>query len=42
MPLWAADDDDLNDVDPNLAIGNYGQNLYDGGIKPLLRAGKTT
>lgn len=34
MPIWAADaeiDEDLNDVDPNLAIGNYGQNMYDGG-----------
>jgi hypothetical protein len=34
MPLWAAEaeiDEDMHDVDVNLAIGNYGQNLYDQG-----------
>lgn len=32
MPLWAAEeiDEDLQDVDLSLAIGNYGQNgIYD-------------
>lgn len=34
MPLWAAEqeiDEDMHDVDLNLAIGNYGQNVYDQG-----------
>ena len=36
VPLWAAEaemDEDLNEVDLNLAIGNYGQNgeLFDEG-----------
>jgi translation initiation factor 3 subunit L len=34
MSLWATEaeiDEDLQDVDLNLAIGNYGQNLYNAG-----------
>jgi hypothetical protein len=27
-------DEDMNDVDLNLAIGNYGQNLYEQGAPP--------
>lgn len=37
MALWAADeiDEDLQDVDLSLAIGNYGQNgQYDDGEAP--------
>ena len=37
MALWAAEaeiDDDLQDVDPGFAIGNYGQNgHYDDGAQ---------
>jgi translation initiation factor 3 subunit L len=35
MALWAAEeiDEDLQDVDLSLAIGNYGQNgMYDDGV----------
>jgi hypothetical protein len=38
MPVWAADadiDEDLGDVDPNLAIGNYGQNVYNEGASRI-------
>jgi phosphatidylethanolamine-binding protein (PEBP) family uncharacterized protein len=41
MPLWAAEaeiDEDLHDVDLNLAIGNYGQNMYDGPCPPHAHA----
>jgi hypothetical protein len=34
---WTAEpeiDEDMNDVDLNLAIGNYGQNLYEQGAPP--------
>jgi translation initiation factor 3 subunit L len=34
MPLWAAEaqiDEDMQDVDLNMAIGNYGQNVHDQG-----------
>lgn len=35
--LWEADlDEELHDVDLNIAIGNYGQNgLYDDGAHPF-------
>ena len=38
--LWEADiEEDLQDVDLNLAIGTYGQNgLYDDGASPLHRS----
>jgi len=40
MPLWAAEqeiDEDMHDVDLNLAIGNYGQNVYDQGLaQPMI------
>ena len=35
MPLWAAEDieEELQDVDVNLALGNYGQaEIYDEGV----------